>query len=120
MKEIKWNDRFNVGVDIIDSAHKKLFSIVGKLIALNEGENKQQHACWEGILCILCTDITVFFAPGLPPGSKGKACAGDRLICHCFSKAAAFCRLPAIFSDHAVTWTSIHSEHRASYLALIR
>lgn len=48
-KEIKWNDRFNVGVDSIDSAHKKLFSIVGKLIALNEDEAKQQHACREGI-----------------------------------------------------------------------
>lgn len=49
MKEIKWNDRFNVGVDSIDDAHKKLFSIVGKLIALNEDENKQQYACREGI-----------------------------------------------------------------------
>ncbi len=48
-KEIKWNDRFNVGVDSIDSAHRKLFSIVGKLIALNEDEAKQQHACREGI-----------------------------------------------------------------------
>ncbi len=43
-KEIKWNDRFNVGVESIDSAHRKLFSIVGKLIALNEDEAKQQHA----------------------------------------------------------------------------
>ena len=49
MKEIKWNDRFNVGVESIDSAHRKLFSIVGKLIALNEDETKQQHACKEGI-----------------------------------------------------------------------
>lgn len=49
MKEIKWNDRFNVGVDSIDNAHRKLFSIVGKLIALNEDEAKQQHACREGI-----------------------------------------------------------------------
>ena len=48
-KEIKWNDRFKVGVESIDSAHKKLFSIVGKLIALNEDENKQRHACREGI-----------------------------------------------------------------------
>ena len=48
-KEIKWNDRFNVGVESIDSAHRKLFSIVGKLIALNEDEAKQQHACREGI-----------------------------------------------------------------------
>lgn len=48
-KEIQWNDRFNIGVESIDSAHKKLFSIVGKLIALNEDEAKQRHACQEGI-----------------------------------------------------------------------
>ena len=48
-KEIKWNDRFNIGVDSIDTAHRRLFSIVGKLISLNEDETKQQHACREGI-----------------------------------------------------------------------
>lgn len=47
--EIKWNDRFNIGVDSIDKAHQKLFSIVGKLVALNEDEAKQRHACQEGI-----------------------------------------------------------------------
>ena len=47
--EIKWNDRFNIGVDIIDSAHKQLFAIVGDLISLNEDEAKQQDACREGI-----------------------------------------------------------------------
>ena len=49
VKEIKWNERFNIGVESIDTAHRKLFSIVGKLIALNEDENKQQNACREGI-----------------------------------------------------------------------
>ena len=47
--EIKWNNRFNIGVDSIDKAHQKLFSIVGKLVALNEDTAKQQHACREGI-----------------------------------------------------------------------
>ena len=47
--EIKWNDRFNIGVDIIDSAHERLFTIVGELISLNEDETKQQNACREGI-----------------------------------------------------------------------
>lgn len=47
--EIKWNDRFCIGVDSIDSAHQRLFSIVGKLLSLNEDETKQQHACREGI-----------------------------------------------------------------------
>lgn len=49
MKEVKWNDRFNLGVDVIDQAHQRLFSIVGKLLALNEDSEKQRHACKEGI-----------------------------------------------------------------------
>ena len=47
--EIKWNNRFCIGVDSVDRAHEKLFTIVGKLINLNEDETKQQHACREGI-----------------------------------------------------------------------
>lgn len=47
--EIKWNDRFCIGVDSIDRAHERLFSIVGKLVSLNEDETKQQHACREGV-----------------------------------------------------------------------
>lgn len=49
MNEIKWSNRFNIGVEDIDKAHRRLFSIVGKLISLNEDEEKQQHACREGI-----------------------------------------------------------------------
>lgn len=49
LNAVKWNDRFNIGVEVIDKAHQRLFSIVGKLIALNEDEEKQQHACREGI-----------------------------------------------------------------------
>lgn len=49
LKEIKWNDRFNLGVDSIDRAHQRLFSIVGRMLALNEDSAKQRHACREGI-----------------------------------------------------------------------
>lgn len=49
MNELKWNDRFNIGVESVDKAHQRLFSIVGKLINLNEDTAKQQHACQEGI-----------------------------------------------------------------------
>lgn len=48
-KEVKWNERFNIGVDNIDKAHQKLFSIVRKLIYLNQEEKKGQWACAEGI-----------------------------------------------------------------------
>lgn len=46
---IKWNDRFSIGVDVIDNAHERLFAIVGELISLNEDDVKQQDACREGI-----------------------------------------------------------------------
>lgn len=49
MNELVWRDRFNIGVEVIDKAHQRLFSIVGKLISLNEDTAKQQHACREGI-----------------------------------------------------------------------
>jgi len=49
MEEIKWNDQFNLGVEVIDKAHRKLFSIVNKLIVLSEDSVKQRYACQEGI-----------------------------------------------------------------------
>jgi len=49
LNAVKWNYRFNIGVEVVDKAHQKLFSIVGKLVELNDDEEKQQHACREGI-----------------------------------------------------------------------
>lgn len=48
-KEAEWNKRFNIGVDSIDNAHRKLFSIVRKLVHLSRDENNGQWACAEGI-----------------------------------------------------------------------
>ncbi len=48
-KEAEWNERFNIGVDSIDNAHRKLFSIVRKLVYLDKKENNGQWACAEGI-----------------------------------------------------------------------
>lgn len=48
-KETEWNKRFNIGVDSIDNAHRKLFSIVRRLIHLSKDENNGQWACAEGI-----------------------------------------------------------------------
>ncbi|MDE7429596.1 MAG: hemerythrin family protein [Lachnospiraceae bacterium] len=48
-KDAEWNKRFNIGVDSIDNAHRKLFSIVRKLIHLSNYENNGQWACAEGI-----------------------------------------------------------------------
>lgn len=47
--KLKWNDRFNLGVAVIDKAHQRLFSIVQKMIDLNENEKDRQWICEEGI-----------------------------------------------------------------------
>lgn len=46
---IKWNDRFNLGVESIDKAHQKLFSIVDKMVNLNDDEKNRKWICEEGI-----------------------------------------------------------------------
>lgn len=49
MTEIKWNDRFNIGVSSIDKAHQRLFSIVRKMVDFNDDEKDRQWVCTEGI-----------------------------------------------------------------------
>ncbi len=47
--QFMWHDRYNIGVDIIDREHKKLFSIMNKLLAYGENETKSEWVCREGI-----------------------------------------------------------------------
>ncbi len=46
---VVWQDRFNIGVDLIDREHKKLFNILNSLFELSEQEEKSQWVCREGI-----------------------------------------------------------------------
>ena len=42
--QLVWQDRFNIGVDIIDREHKKLFSIVNKLFSHSvQAEMRQKY-----------------------------------------------------------------------------
>ena len=47
--QLVWQDRYNIGVDIIDKEHKKLFSILNKLFNYKKDEGKSQWVCQEGI-----------------------------------------------------------------------
>lgn len=49
MSMVEWDNRFNIGVEVVDKAHQRLFSIIRKMIKLNEDEEKQRHACRETI-----------------------------------------------------------------------
>lgn len=48
-KEVEWNERFNIGVETIDKAHRRLFSVVRKLMDLIEDEKRGRWVCEEGI-----------------------------------------------------------------------
>lgn len=47
--QLVWQDRYNIGVEIIDKEHKKLFSILNKLFDLGKQEEKSQWVCQEAI-----------------------------------------------------------------------
>lgn len=44
-----WQDRFNIGVDFIDREHRKLFTIMNKLLSYDENDEKSRWAYQEGI-----------------------------------------------------------------------
>lgn len=44
-----WEERYNIGVDVIDKEHRKLFGILNRLLTFSEQEDKSQWVCQEGI-----------------------------------------------------------------------
>lgn len=50
IKLLKWDDNLSLGVDDIDKDHKRLFSIIGKILLLSQDEDseKVKHATREG------------------------------------------------------------------------
>lgn len=49
MDKIVWNEKFNIGVDVVDTAHAGIFRMVGKLMELVEYQPDCQEACKESI-----------------------------------------------------------------------
>lgn len=47
--ELVWQEEHNIGVEIIDKEHQRLFKIINKLFTLEEEEKKNQWTCQEGI-----------------------------------------------------------------------
>lgn len=47
--QFEWRNEYNIGVDIIDREHQRLFKIINKLFALREEEKDSQWTCQEGI-----------------------------------------------------------------------
>lgn len=49
MQQIQWQDRFCIGVEVVDQAHRRLFSIVQKIMDLYVERHEDKFACVEGI-----------------------------------------------------------------------
>ena len=49
MTVLEWNDRLDIGVEPLDQAHKKLFSIMRRMAKLNENPDNYKLLCQEGI-----------------------------------------------------------------------
>lgn len=47
--QIVWRDEFNIGVEVIDREHQRLFKIINKLLTFKEDKKSRQWACQEGI-----------------------------------------------------------------------
>lgn len=47
--QLIWQDRFNIGVEVIDREHRKLFSILSKLLTDKKNDEKSKWVCQEGI-----------------------------------------------------------------------
>lgn len=47
--QLLWKDEYNIGVDIIDKEHQRIFKILNKLFRFGGEKNKSQWACQEGI-----------------------------------------------------------------------
>lgn len=49
MKQITWDEGYEMGVDFLDKEHKILFSTMNKLLKLSEDEDKSEWVCQEGV-----------------------------------------------------------------------
>lgn len=47
--QLVWEERFNIGVELIDKEHKNLFKIINKLFEFQDDDEKERWACQEGI-----------------------------------------------------------------------
>lgn len=45
MRQIQWQDRFSIGVEMIDQAHHRLFTIVQKIMELYVERHEDKFAC---------------------------------------------------------------------------
>lgn len=60
MEQIAWDDKFNIGVEVVDKAHAKLFRIMKKLLEIPEDTDSNPSTYKEGIKYLEAYTMTHF------------------------------------------------------------
>ncbi|MCI8659034.1 MAG: hemerythrin family protein [Lachnospiraceae bacterium] len=60
METIAWDDKFNIGVEVVDKAHAKLFRIMNKLIEISKDSVTNQSTYKEGLKYLEAYTMTHF------------------------------------------------------------
>ena len=60
MEKIVWDKKFNIGVEIVDKAHSKLFRIMSKLQEISNDPENYQHTYKEGVKYLESYTMTHF------------------------------------------------------------
>ena len=60
MEEIVWSDKFNIGVEVVDKAHAKLFRIVKKIIDMAKAGETNPNTYKEGLKYLEAYTMTHF------------------------------------------------------------
>lgn len=60
MDKIVWDDKYNIGVEVVDKAHAKLFHIVGRLMDISQDDKTTQHTYKEGLKYLEAYSMTHF------------------------------------------------------------
>lgn len=47
--ELKWQERYNIGIEHIDREHRRLFNIINRLLVYSKQEEKREWICQEGV-----------------------------------------------------------------------
>ena len=47
--QFTWKEEFNIGVEVIDKEHQRLFKVINKLFTLNKEDANGRFACQEGV-----------------------------------------------------------------------
>lgn len=60
MEVIEWDQKFNIGVEVVDKAHAKLFRIMKKLLEISHDGESNQHIYKEGVKYLETYSMTHF------------------------------------------------------------